>query len=376
MPMRSIAKRSLVLSFISICLHFIVVNWAGTYLHKVGTSQPLETTLLQTVQVDIRPLTTTPPESRQQAKPPAKPKTVRKSPPPAAPIIEKQTVDTHIEPAIPPTTNTATTESSAPSSENVASSDTQVAATNKPIPNTDADDAAEKATTAIPHYKVQAPPSVTLQYDVQAWRGEQTLYGSSKMRWQTDGATYQLDGDTSVLFLNFLTFKSQGVIDEYGISPVLYNEKRWRKAETNTHFHRERNIISFSASTITYPRQGGEQDRASVIWQLAGIGRGDAEKFQAGKEITIFLAGVRDAEMWNFRVVGLEQIDITSGKISAWHITRTPRPGSYDQGLEIWLAPQQEWYPVKLRYTETNGDHLDMVATSITPTKASAGQSH
>ena len=106
-----------------------------------------------------------------------------------------------------------------------------------------------------------------------------------------------------------------------------------------------------------------------MIWQLAGIGRAESENFQAGKEIAVFLAGVRDGEMWNFRVVGLEQIDIASGKISAWHITRTPRPGSYDQGLEIWLAPQQEWYPVKLRYTETNGDHLDMIATNITQIK-------
>ncbi len=348
----------------------MVLNWAGTYFHEVGTSQPLAASALQTVQVNMRPLTTLPPESHQQVKPSTKSKTTRKSPPPAAPIAEQQTVDTHIAPAIPPTTSiTTTSESNAPSSENVASSDAQAAMTNNSTPNIDADDATKKATTTIPHYKVQAPPSVTLRYDVQAWRGEQTLYGSSKMQWQTNGSTYQLDGDTSVLFLNFLRFKSQGMIDEYGISPVLYNEKRWRKAETNTHFHRERNIISFSASTITYPRQGGEQDRASVIWQLAGIGRAESENFQADKEIAVFLAGVRDGEIWNFRVVGLEQIDIASEKISAWHITRTPRPGSYDQGLEIWLAPQQEWYPVKLRYTETNGDHLDMIATNITQIK-------
>ena len=45
---------------------------------------------------------------------------------------------------------------------------------------------------------------------------------------------------------------------------------------------------------------------------------------------------------------------------------RIPRQGSYDQKLDIWLAPQQGWYPVKLRYTETNGDYLDMALSKLT----------
>ena len=355
-------------------------------MHDVGTSPLSPSSALQTVQAEIRSLNNpdiTQPESHQQRKQleSVKPKTTHRSPPPAAPIIDNQIIDTNIAPLTPPTT----AKSNPTNSDNIASLDPPAVTQNTPAPSTDLEVAANNkidtsntsdtkktktSTTALPRYNVQAPPSVTLQYDVQAWRGEQNLHGSSKMRWQTNGSTYQLEGDTSVLFLNFLTFKSQGVIDEYGIAPVLYNEKRWRKPETNTHFHRERNLISFSASTITYPRQGGEQDRASVIWQLAGIGRGEGEKFQAGKEIAIFLAGVRDAEIWRFQVIGLEQIDVDTGKIAAWHIMRTPRPGSYEQGLEIWLAPQQEWYPVKLRYTETNGDHLDMIASNITPIKA------
>jgi hypothetical protein len=145
----------------------------------------------------------------------------------------------------------------------------------------------------------------------------------------------------------------------------MYSEKKFRKSETATHFHRERNIISFSSSTKSYPRNGGEQDRASVVWQLAGIGRGDASKFSAGTQIDVTVAGTRDADTWSMVVVGQEEIHVAGENIQAWHVTRVPRAGSYDQKLDIWFAPQQNWYPVRLRYTETNGDFLDMSLTSL-----------
>ena len=51
--------------------------------------------------------------------------------------------------------------------------------------------------------------------------------------------------------------------------------------------------------------------------------------------------------------------------MAAWHVTRAPRAGSHDQKIDIWLAPQQEWYPAKVRYTYANGDWLDMSLARI-----------
>lgn len=215
-------------------------------------------------------------------------------------------------------------------------------------------------------YKVTIPPSAELKYDVEALRDGQMVYGSGKISWQSEGGNYTVNGEASILFFTLLSFKSTGMIDDFGVAPVLYSEKRFRRPETNTHFHRERNTISFSASTATYPRKGGEQDRASIVWQLTGIGRGAGEKFSPGAELEFFVAGVRDAAPWNVRVVGKEEIEIDSGKVVAWHVVRVPKPGSYDQKLDIWLAPQQEWYPVKLRFTETNGEYLDMLLSDLT----------
>ena len=215
-------------------------------------------------------------------------------------------------------------------------------------------------------YAVSAPPSARLSYRIQARRQAQNLYGSGFIDWNNDGENFSIQGESNLLLLTVFSFQSKGTINpDYGISPQIYQEKRFRKSATNTHFHPERNRISFSASTKSYPRTGGEQDRSSVVWQLAGIGRRNPAMFKPGVQFPIFVAGTRDAETWNFQVIGSEEISTEIGKVRAWHLIRKPSPESRDQTLEIWLAPDKEWYPVKLRHTDKNGDSLEMSLTEI-----------
>ena len=215
-------------------------------------------------------------------------------------------------------------------------------------------------------YRFSTPPSVTLKYDVQhANAAGQKTYGHGAISWQVDGERYVIEGDAGVLFIRALSFSSSGTIDSQGVAPELYREKRFRKSEINTHFNRERNQISFSASEKSYPRVGGEQDRASIIWQLAGIGRGDSEKISIGAEIPLFVAGIRDGEIWTMRVIAEEEIATGAGKLRSWHFLRMPRPGTFEPMLDLWLAPELDWYPVRLRQTEANGAWLDMSMTGL-----------
>jgi len=218
----------------------------------------------------------------------------------------------------------------------------------------------------VAQFRVSPPPPVTLKYDVEKIAVDgQNMSGRGSISWRVQDGRYTINGDAGILFISALRFKSEGEIDAYGVAPEIYREKRFRKSETNTHFRRGAKLISFSASELNYPRKGGEQDRASIIWQLAGIGRGDSSKIVEGAEIDIFVAGVRDGEIWPIRVLGQEQVDIGPGKTRVWHLVRAPKAGSYDQKLDIWLAPDLDWYPVKLRYTETNGDYLDLSLSSL-----------
>lgn len=224
--------------------------------------------------------------------------------------------------------------------------------------------------TGAPMYKLNPPPPAKLKYDVEAKRDGKQWYGTGMFQWEPSGEAYRITGEAgipAVLFkITVLNFTSEGMLNENGIAPILYSEQPWRKAMTNTHFQRAKRKITFSASEAAYPYEGGEQDRATIMWQLASIGRGDAGQFSPGAAFDIVVAGARDAETWHIQVEGLEDISTPFANMKAWHLVRAPRPGSHDQKIEMWLAPAHEWYPVRLRYTYTNGDYLDMALTDLT----------
>jgi hypothetical protein len=220
---------------------------------------------------------------------------------------------------------------------------------------------------SFPRYQVRPPPSVDMKYEVRALRQGKEVYGNGRILWHADGQRYRIDGEAGVLFLTVLRFQSQGGFDDFGVAPQSYVEKRMRKDETVTRFEPSPGNIRFSASTASYPRSGGEQDRASIVWQLASIGLGDPAQYAPGAQLRVFVAGVRDAEPWLIRVIGQERFDTPAGTMQAWHVSRVPRPGSRDQKLDIWLAPEHSWYPVRLRFTEASGEYLELAVSALHP---------
>jgi hypothetical protein len=41
-------------------------------------------------------------------------------------------------------------------------------------------------------------------------------------------------------------------------------------------------------------------------------------------------------------------------------------PDSKGQHLDIWLAPSMEWYPVRLRYTDSDTEFIEQTLQKIT----------
>ncbi|HJV74101.1 MAG TPA: DUF3108 domain-containing protein [Noviherbaspirillum sp.] len=344
-------QRWWVLLLASILLHIVAFNWAEGRLGFPSLDKTSPETITS---VMLAPPAKPLPPPKPAALP--KPKAKRKHPPAPKPVQE-------VHPA--PVAEAAASQPSA-GPENAGGS-TEPAVD---IADTIASAATEAEEQSATRYKIDPPPSAELQYDVRAAKNGQNWYGSGVFRWQATELGYSLSAEASVTLIfkiSVLSSKSEGAINEFGVAPVLYSEKPWRKPMTNTHFRHEERIISFSASEAIYPYSGGEQDRTSVIWQLAGIGRGDASQFAPGAAIDIFVAGTRNAETWNIRVIGEEEVDTPFGKLMAWHAVRAPRADSYDKQIDIWLAPQQEWYPAKVRYTERNGDHIELSLSHIAP---------
>lgn len=336
---RTDARRSLRWLFVlgvSLLLHLLVIGRADQWIRFPSSTTAED----DVIDADLIAPPPAPPAPKPKPKQPPKPRPAppKSEPPPAPAASAAHPADAQIDAAASP-------------------SDAETAA---------AGPAGDVAEPVEPDYPMDLPPSATLEYDVQKTPVEgQPTYGSGTIAWRQDGSRYTVDGDFGVLFITALHFHSEGTIENGGIVPELYSEKRFRRAEVTTHFQRESDTISFSASPKTYPRTGSEQDRASIIWQLAGIGRGDETRYMPGAVFDAVVAGTRDAEPWQIQVIGREEIDFDGRTLSAWHVTRAPRARSHDQKLDIWLAPQLQWYPVRLRYTEPNGDVLNMTLTGL-----------
>jgi hypothetical protein len=229
---------------------------------------------------------------------------------------------------------------------------------------------ATAAAEAAPKYKTDMPPSAELSYMIKARQKGIPLEGEGVMRWSLDGRRFNATNEArAVLVGKILDARSEGDVDAFGLAPVSYTEKRFRKEPATTAFDRAAGAIRFTNAEQTYPIKGGEQDRNSVIWELVAVARAARGKVKPGASWDFVVAGVRDAEPWTFRVVKQEKIGTPVGELNTLHITRVRPAESRDQHIDIWLAPSIEWYPARIRYSEDDGDYIEQTLRGISGKK-------
>ncbi len=213
---------------------------------------------------------------------------------------------------------------------------------------------------------VDLPPSADLTYKIEARKKGISLSGDAIVNWRAGGGKYSASSTARAQILGkILDNRTEGLIDVYGLAPLQFREKRFRKDETIANFDRAARKIVFNDGKQSYPLTGGEQDRGSVQWQLAAVGRGTPDKFTPGSEWKFFVAGRRDAEAWTFKVVNREALKTGMGTVQTVHLVRSPSPDSKGQTLDLWLAPSLEWYPVKLRFAEEDGEFVEQTLDKI-----------
>ncbi|CDG85393.1 prolin-rich signal peptide protein [Janthinobacterium agaricidamnosum NBRC 102515 = DSM 9628] len=243
-----------------------------------------------------------------------------------------------------------------------------------PAPAVPAPQPAEPAPVAARRYNVDLPAPADFDMELRRVDADGTKWsGVAVMSWKNSGDHYKvtMEAGLSVLItrINLLVLTSEGDIDDGGIAPVTATEKRKGRSMTATHFNRAGKVITFSASTASYPLPAGAQDKASLPFQLAGIGRADFQ--QLSGDLDIFVGEDADASLFRFKLVGQEELDTRMGRLTTWHLSRPPKPGSYSSQLDIWLAPGQNWYPVQIRNTEASGAVTTQTVTKITATEPS-----
>ena len=211
------------------------------------------------------------------------------------------------------------------------------------------------------------PPSSQLQYRLRADVKGLSVEGSGQIDWQADAKQYRLMFDTSTqLTGQLMSEKSEGAIDRSGLVPTNFLLKRLRKEPVAVVFYRRAGQINFAGDVPPYKIQGGEQDRLSVIWQLLSMARARPGSFVPGSTWKFFVAGHRGGESWTFQVKDKQRLRTSLGEVDTLHVAHVPGEPGNGRQVDIWLAPSQEWFPVRLRFTESGGDAIEQTIEKIT----------
>lgn len=216
------------------------------------------------------------------------------------------------------------------------------------------------------HAAINLPPSAQLDYSVRARQSGITLAGRSRLLWQADSARYLVSAETSAMLVGkILDERSEGKVDSRGLVPMVYTEKRFRKEATSTQFERDTGLIRFGDSQATQKIVGAEQDRASALWQLISLLRAEKRPIKSSMSWKFMVAGQRDADPWVFKVQGRERLKTALGEIDTVHLVRLPPPDAQKRRVDIWLAPSQEWYPVRTRFEDSNDEFVEQFIEGI-----------
>lgn len=225
---------------------------------------------------------------------------------------------------------------------------------------------ASAITAAADTTAIKPPPPAQLLYKAHADVHGLVLDGESEINWSWDTSQYKLSLETRAALTGvLLADKSEGGFDRDGFAPNNYTARRFMKGKSVARFDRTTGEIDFAGDGPTHKMQGGEQDRVSVLWQLLSMIRARPNDFKPGTRKSFYVAGHRNGDPWTFEVKDKQRLRSVFGDIDTLHIAYVPEDQSMKTHVEIWLAPSQDWFPVRIRFSEPNGDFIDQTLEKL-----------
>jgi hypothetical protein len=355
LPWRALA----LLTVVVVVVHLALL---GVTPVAVGTrSSPLESRFTtRTIVIAPPPAVASPaPPPVVETRPPPKP--ARPRPPmhprPAVPGAEPEAAASHDSPAQDLFVQNAIDAGAAeaPDSGATASGSGEGAAPAAAPPAND--DSAANMPGSIP---LRIPGSVRLSLAATAQLGATPMSGVfGELVWLHDGEHYDARLTLKFLFATIRGWQSTGAIGKTGIEPLRYADKRRNKPEVASHFVRDQAKVAFSNNAPSETLLPGAQDQLSVLMQLSAMLAGDPPRYPPGSVIAVQTVGPRSAEIWTFNVSEEEQLTVPAGNFTVRKLTRNPRL-PFDDKVEVWLAPELGYLPVRLKLTQAGGDFADM----------------
>lgn len=221
------------------------------------------------------------------------------------------------------------------------------------------------ALPAVPRPLTPLPKRIRIAYVL--YKGDQKLnVGQMTHTWQIDGTQYTLTsiaratGLFSLFVRGTLIQVSRGELAAEGLKPSEFWIQRGQSDNRteSASFDWANQLLRYGRSDDqhTTPLAAGTQDVLSVLYQLALTAP------HAGT-IDLAVTNGRKFDHYLYQVAGEEMLDTPLGMLKTEHLSKVHGPG--EDGLDVWLAPEYQYLPVRLRIVDKNGDSAEQVVTSI-----------
>ena len=359
------------LSFLalSIAIHALLL---GAWVELHPREEPIASTVLNAELLTLDPARVpvpaaavpvapkAPPRAPQPTRPAAPDPTAITVPQPAF-VAEPEVPEPEIATAEPqaPEPEIATAEPQAPEPEVAAAEPGEsapeaapVAAAPQPVP---APPAADAPTSPIVPVR-DLPQSGSQSYEVFIGSGRLHI-GRTLQTWTIDDQTYRLSSSSETTGLaGFirpyqLDYVSEGRVDASGFHPESFSVRRGRNGTRQYAARFDWNAGELTLGPVSAPRKvalpGGTLDVLAFIYQLSRA------QLAPGRVQVSVTTGNR-LETYTLEIGAEEDMEVPTGTIRALPVRQLRKPGQ--ESMEIWLAPDRQYLPVRIRFLDRNGE--------------------
>ncbi|KAF0100428.1 MAG: hypothetical protein FD187_1120 [bacterium] len=204
------------------------------------------------------------------------------------------------------------------------------------------------------------PEKLVLRYEVRSGEDGFSL-GQATYTWRVTGDRYALDSMAEATGLAALFTQarivqsSEGRLGPTGLMPERFSMERNRKRHYSARFDWEGRRLLLPKDEVV-PLPDHTQDLLSFPFHLA---------MTIAEEDTAWMQPVTNGRMlkgYRFVQVGRETLEQNGKALQTLHLRGTR---ASEGSLEVWLAPELHWLPVRIRTEDTKGRVTDLKLTRL-----------
>ena len=210
-----------------------------------------------------------------------------------------------------------------------------------------------------------APASVTAAYDV--YRDGLHIVVTRETFEQKDGRFHIVsESDPVGLFALFIRTRakvlSSGTVTLSGLRPEQFEYGRLDDPSKSVSAAFDWNAallrMSFDGRHETAPLAPGAQDGLSVMYQFMFL---PSDKLR--DLVFQMTRNGRKIENYHYQLAGSEELNTPIGRLKTLHLVK--KREANDNGVEIWLASERNFFPVKRLILENDGTKYEQTITRL-----------